>query len=130
MINKFVAECPGPVQQARIDRERTALYESLRNLDNPESLFEKEFHFDENVGVSLADHLTKLRKQYPGATVYQRRDRDGYAIIKVSFKPEYKYDLEHLTNFNLEHEKSKFLESMEELLKKMTKGVALEDLVD
>lgn len=48
----------------------------------------------------------------------------------MSFKPEYKYDLEHLTHFNEEQEKSKFLDSMEELLKKMTKSVPLEDLVD
>lgn len=69
MINRLVAKAPGPNQQAQIDRETIKLYESLRQLDNPESLFEKEFHFDENVGVSLADHMAKLRKQYPGATV-------------------------------------------------------------
>ena len=57
---------PNSVQK-KINRETVALYESLRSIDNPESLFEKEYHFDEGMGVSLNDHMANLRKQYPGA---------------------------------------------------------------
>ena len=59
-----------------------------------------------------------------------RRDRDGFAIIKVSFKPEYKFDMEALTNFNIEDEKAKFLQSTEEILKRASNGKNLEDCVN
>ena len=78
-------------------------------IDNPESLFEKEYHFDEGLGVSLSDHMEKLRKDYPGTSVMSRRDREGFAIIKVSFKPEYKFNIDTLINLNVEEEKAKFL---------------------
>ena len=57
---------------------------------------EKEYHFDEQVGVSLADHINSLKAEYPAARVQTRRDRDGFAIVKVSYKPEFKYDLDTL----------------------------------
>ena len=57
-------------------------------------LAEKEYHFDESVGVSLRKHCRDLKARYPSATVQTRRDRDGFAIVKLSFKPEYKYDLD------------------------------------
>ena len=57
-------------------------------------LAEKEYHFDEGLGVSLAEHVRGLKDQYPGVTISTRRDRDGFAIVKVSFKPEFKYDLD------------------------------------
>ena len=88
--------------QKRINRETMKMVELLGQIENPEQLLEKEYHFDEGMGVSLADHMATLRKQYPNAQVLSRRDRDGYAIVKVSFKPEYKYDIETLTQFNKE----------------------------
>ena len=91
-------------------------------MDNPEKLFEKEFHFDEGMGVSLADHMAELRKQYPGAQVLSRRDRDGFAIIKVAFQPEYKYNIDILANFNYEEQKEKFMQSLEDLILKATGG--------
>lgn len=38
------------------------MYELLRQIENPEQLLEKEYHFDEDMGVSLADHMVTLRK--------------------------------------------------------------------
>lgn len=99
-------------------------------IDNPESLFEKEYHFDEGLGVSVSDHMEKLRKDYPGASVMSRRDRDGFAIIKVSFTPEYKYSIDTLLNLNLEEEKEKLYRSTEEIIKRAIKGQSLDDLVD
>ncbi len=63
-------------------------------------LHEKEYHFDEGVGVSLDQHVEDLKDQYPRATVQTRRDRDGFAIVKLSFKPEYKYDLDHILSMD------------------------------
>jgi hypothetical protein len=48
--------------QKIINREYVILYEALRKLENPEQLFEKEYHFDEGLGVSLASHMETLRK--------------------------------------------------------------------
>lgn len=52
-----------------MNRDMIDFYYHLRQMDNPEKLFEKEYHFDEGMGVSLADHMADLRKQYPGAQV-------------------------------------------------------------
>lgn len=94
----------------------------MRQMDNPESLFEKEYHFDEGLGMSLADHMEKLRKEYPGATVLSRRDRDGYAIVKVQFRPEYKYNFDLLVNYDQENEMERFNSAIELLLEKITMG--------
>ena len=44
--------------------------------------------------MSLNDHVAGLKKEYPTAQVQTRRDRDGFAIVKVTFAPEFKYDLD------------------------------------
>lgn len=67
---------------------------SLKLHDNPESFFEKEYYFDETLGESLNDHAQALKEKYPGITVQTRRDRDGFALIKTIFAPEYKYNLD------------------------------------
>lgn len=106
------------------------MYEAIRQIDNPESLIEKEYHFDEGLGVSLADHMATLRKEYPGATVLSRRDRDGYAIIKLQFRPEYKFEFDTLVNFDQEHEQQKFYASIEELLKRTSGNKDLPERFD
>lgn len=68
--------------------------------------------------MSLADHMASLRKEYPGATVMSRRDRDGYAIIKLQFRPEYKYEFDSLVNFDYEQELEKLHGTLEELLRR------------
>jgi hypothetical protein len=35
----------------------------------PETLSEKEYHFDEGVGVSLDEHIKNLKATYPTAKV-------------------------------------------------------------
>lgn len=82
-LTKMMEESTPSTIRKVIYRDASALYELMRQIDNPESLFEKEYHFDEGLGVSLADHMENLRKEYPAATVVSRRDRDGFAIIKV-----------------------------------------------
>lgn len=56
-----------------------------------------------------------------------RRDREGYAIVKVSFKPEYKFDIDKLTAFDREEAERKFMESVEELLSRETGGKGFND---
>lgn len=40
--------------------------------------------------------MEQLKNQFPDVNVETRRDRDGYAIVKLSHKPTYKYDLDAL----------------------------------
>lgn len=59
---------------------------------------EREYYFDEGLGQSLSEHIHEVRSQYPKMTVYTRRDTDGFAIVKLSMKREYKYDLDEIVN--------------------------------
>ena len=123
----MIEESIPSTQKKQIYRDTAALYEAMRQMDNPESLFEKEYHFDEGLGMSLADHMDKLRKEYPGATVLSRRDRDGYAIVKVQFRPEYKYNFDLLVNYDQENEMERFNSAIELLLEKITMGKGVSD---
>lgn len=56
-----------------------------------------------------------------------RRDRDGFAIIKVCFKPEYKFNLDDLATFNMEEQQARFMQSLEDLIVKATDGKGVGD---
>ena len=129
-LNQMVEESTPNTLKKKLYREASAMHEAIRQIDNPESLIEKEYHFDEGLGVSLADHMATLRKEYPGATVLSRRDRDGYAIIKLQFRPEYKFEFDTLVNFDQEHEQQKFYASVEELLRRTSGNKDLSERFD
>ncbi len=80
-------------EEAREIRDRRAAMHKLKSLDWDSSNQEKEYYFDEGVGVSLDEHIKKVKENYPGARIQTRRDREGFAIVKVSHMREYKYDL-------------------------------------
>lgn len=92
------------------------MYETYTQLDNPERLMEKEYHFDEGLGESLADHTSELKKNFPGMKVETRRDRDGFAIVKTSFAPEYKYNLDEILNFDSDKSEQHNMQTIEEIL--------------
>jgi len=71
-------------------------------MDTPERLLEKEYYFDERLGQSLDEHTEELKTKYPGMQVLTRRDRDGFAIVKTTFEPEYKYKLEDIESWDSE----------------------------
>lgn len=62
--------------------------------ENPERLLEKEYYFDEGLGQSLQEHTAELKKNFPEMKVEVRRDRDGFAIVKSSYSPEFKYPID------------------------------------
>lgn len=35
-------------------------------MDNPDTLLEKEYYFDESLGESLDQHCQKIKTRYPG----------------------------------------------------------------
>jgi len=69
-------------------------------MDNPERLLEKEYYFDERLGLSLDEHVADLKQKFPGVKVQTRRDRDGFAIVKTMYEPEYKYNLAKFENWD------------------------------
>ena len=52
----------------------------------PTKWMEREYYFDEGLGESLNEHIAKLRKTSggEGLEIETRRDKDGFAIVKVS----------------------------------------------
>ena len=77
---------------------------------------EKEYHFDEGVGVSLDEHIADLKQRYPDARIQTRRDRDGFAVVKLSYRPEYKYDLDKILAFDSDQLKQHEAETLEAIL--------------
>ena len=86
-------------------------------IDNPELLMTKQYHFDEGCGVSLQEHVGQLKQSYPEAKIETRRDRDGFAIVKVSHEKEWKYDIDNIIGFDQAEEERRGAETMEILLK-------------
>jgi len=109
-------EYTGPHTERIRTRQEIDLYETYTQLDNPERLMEKEYHFDEGLGESLADHTSELKKNFPGMKVETRRDRDGFAIVKTSFAPEYKYNLDEILNFDSDKSEQHNMQTIEEIL--------------
>lgn len=88
----------------------------LKKNQSMDNMAEKEYHFDESVGVSLTEHVENLQIDYPKAKIQTRRDRDGFAIIKVSYKPEFKYNLDEILAFDPEKMQAHQAETLEALL--------------
>jgi hypothetical protein len=84
--------------------------------DNPERIFEKEYYFDETLGQSLNEHVHQVKEQNPGMTVQTRRDRDGFAIVKTSFAPEYKYNLDQIEAFDFEQSRAEVNKTIDTIL--------------
>ena len=72
--------------------------------------------------MSLSDHISQLKEQYPNAKVQTRRDRDGFAIVKVSFKPEFKYDLDAIMAHDPAFMKEHQAETLETILRTCAGG--------
>lgn len=46
-----------------------------------------------------------------------RRDRDGFAIVKTQYKPNYKYNLDEIEKFNADESMTNIKESLDDILK-------------
>lgn len=65
MEDKFETE----IERNRFLRDLKAAIRNIKETLSPETLLEKEYHFDEGVGVSLNEHVAQLKKSYPTAKV-------------------------------------------------------------
>ena len=88
----------------------------MKILRNPDQFYEKEYYFDEGLGVSVMEHIEQIKANHPDVEVQTRRDRDGFAIIKTRYKPKYKYNLDEIVGHNPMEEKQLLKESMEAVL--------------
>jgi len=88
----------------------------MKAIDTPDKLFDKEYHFDEGMGQSLNEHVAELKENHPDMKVATRRDRDGFAIVKTTYKREFKYDLNEILNFDAEKETEHAMTTLELVL--------------
>ena len=89
----------------------------FKNIQNPETVFDKEYYFDEGLGESLKDHVEDIKSRFPHVNVLVRRDRDGYPIVKTQYKPQYKYNLADIEKFNADETMTTIKESLDDILK-------------
>jgi len=95
-LNELYEKYPTKRAFERKKKEERELMARLAEARTPTTLFEREYYFDEGLGESLNDHTANLKKQFEGVTVETRRDRDGFAIVKLSLAPKFKYNLDKI----------------------------------
>lgn len=89
---------------------------AAREMRNSSQILEREYYFDEGLGQSLNEHTAELRKQYPNVDLQIRRDNDGFPIIKLAMKREYKYNIDDIINTDSEQLIQSQNETLEALL--------------
>jgi len=77
-------------------RESLKAFDELKQLRNSSEVTEREYYFDEGLGQSLNDHIAELKQQFPNVALQTRRDRDGMAIVKMSLKQKFKFNLDEI----------------------------------
>lgn len=103
-------------QELRARRETEAFMNALNNDEAGKKMrLEKEYYFDEGLGESLKDHVDDLKSRFPELEVQVRRDREGYPIIKTSFSPVYKFDIEKTLQFDPDVAMKNIKESVEDI---------------
>lgn len=117
MLEEYARKSPTQYQEKRMRREFDNMLELLSKIQNPQKFFEKEYYFDEGLGQSLKDHVEDIKGNFPDLQVLVRRDRDGYAIIKTQYKPNYKYKLEDLENMDVDQNITMIKETLDDYLK-------------
>ena len=103
-IKKYVketkAKVPDEATYKRMRLEEENFNKIMKRLRNPDQFYEKEYYFDEGLGVSVMEHIEQIKANHPDVEVQTRRDRDGFAIIKTRYKPKYKYNLDDIVGNN------------------------------
>lgn len=119
LVEEAIAITPKPLQTKRLRKDIDDYLHDFHTLDSPERMMLKEYHFDESLGQSLADHCDELKQRYPGIQVLVRRDRDGFPIIRTKFEPEYKYNITDMENFNQDEAETSMNETVEAVMNLM-----------
>ena len=72
---------------------------------------EREYYFDPTQGVSLEEHLAKVKEH--GLKVETREDRERNTIVRVTLKNNYEIDINEVLNFDEEKARDEMLSSLE-----------------
>lgn len=89
---------------------------ALAQIKNSKSMHEREYYFDEGLGISLEEHVDGLKKQFPDINIDTLRDRDGYAIVRMTLKPQYKFDYDEIKSLDAAALHKANLEAQEAIL--------------
>lgn len=116
-LNDLYEKYPTKRAFERKKKEEREHMASLAEARTSTTLFEREYYFDEGLGESLNDHIGSLKKQFAGVTVETRRDRDGFAILKLSLAPKFKYNLDEILQQDPAEAQRISLENQEAILK-------------
>ncbi len=65
LLKEISKEVPTDYDEKRMKREFRNLLDLMTKVQNPQKLFEKEYHFDEGLGQSLKDHVEELKATFP-----------------------------------------------------------------
>ena len=128
MIKEAQKEELSPLDNQNQREEFFELYNFFKQIQSPQKIFEKEYHFDEGLGQSLKEHVEELKEKFPELTVLVRRDRDGYPIIKTQYKQQYKYNLDEIEKFNFDEYMTLTKESLDDILQTILGNQSLQAL--
>ena len=65
MVQQACKDAPTEFDEKRMRREFRSIKDLFEMTQNPQKLFEKEYHFDEGLGQSLKDHVDELKATFP-----------------------------------------------------------------
>ncbi len=85
----------------------------LSNMIESNDLFEEEYYFNPEYHQTIEQHLAGLSK-FPNLKITVKKDQKGRYLIKREHKINYKYDLDEIMNFDLQKEREKLTNSLEE----------------
>jgi hypothetical protein len=64
-----VEETPTLAEEVKNRRKFMEMYNLVKNMQHPDKLYEKEYYFDEGLGMSLNEHIEKVKKDFPDLEV-------------------------------------------------------------
>ncbi len=85
----------------------------LSNMIESNDLFQEEYYFNPESHQTIEQHLASLSK-LPNIKITVKKDQKGRYLIKREHKIHYRYDLDEIMNFDLQKEKEKLTNMVEE----------------
>lgn len=116
LVEEAIEITPKPLAYKRKLKDIDNFIADFHLVDSPERTLTTEYHFDESLGESLADHCDQLKRRYPGIQVLVRRDRDGFPIIRTNFEQEFKYNITAMENFNQDEAEASLNQTVEAVM--------------
>lgn len=133
-LNEAQEQSAGAQDNRQVWRDYMDAVQAINELEHPESIFEREYFFDETLGQSLDEHLNEMKDKFPGTQVFSRRDKEGFAVIKMTFNQEYKYNLNDIEEWDKDAALNRMHANQEHFVKEQNPSfnsdVSQEDLAE